>query len=65
MSQLTINSDIAQSGSTVILDIRIRRIEQGYQYWDSAGANKLLSVFIYTVSLSAVLGSPVSLRQLT
>ena len=49
-AELTVDSDIAQCGRTVILYIGIRRVEQRHQYRDSPGVDKLLSILIFALA---------------
>ena len=45
----TINRDIAQCCGAVILDIRIRRVQQTDQNRNSAGVDELLTILIYMI----------------
>lgn len=48
--QLTVHSNVAKRSCAVVLNIRIRRVEEGDKNGDSAGIDELLTVLVYSVS---------------
>jgi hypothetical protein len=45
--RLTVNGDVAQRGSAVVLDIRVWRVEQADQDRNRSGVHELVTVFIW------------------
>lgn len=49
---LTIHSNVTESGSAVILDVGIRRIQEAHKHWDGTSVHELLAVLVYQSSIS-------------